>query len=164
MNHIYVAGGQVSSNEITGQCERYDVLTNTWEEIPSFPEARFSPSMIGKVSFVYSFGGLGSGQGDNIETIYSIDVYNLAKGWLKYSIRSPLSDDARSCQYGIIPLISITKGKSVEEFLIFGGQKGGEIFKNVMVFKDNQSDRSKSTLEMHDEQQVIPFEDRMFYN
>jgi hypothetical protein len=29
------------------------------------------------------------------------------------------------------------KGKSVEEFLIFGGQQGGEIFKNVMVFKEN---------------------------
>jgi hypothetical protein len=77
MNHIYVAAGQVSNNEITNECERYDYLTDKWEKIPDLPDARFSPSMIGRVKFVYSFGGLGSNQGDNIEAIYSIDVLNL---------------------------------------------------------------------------------------
>ncbi len=60
------------------------MLTNTWEKIPELPEARFSPSMIGRVKFVYCFGGLGSNQGDNTEAIYSIDVLNLEKGWMKY--------------------------------------------------------------------------------
>lgn len=62
---VIVAGGQVNPLLGTSRCEKYDIQSDTWAELPSLNEAKCSTSLciIANIdgagrNFVYSFGGL----------------------------------------------------------------------------------------------------------
>ena len=89
MNVIYAVGGQVSSSQITNRCERFDITKNAWEEIPSLPQERMSPSLVGRDRFVYSFGGLTIDPSESLKpAIFCIDTSNLEKGWHRFHVES----------------------------------------------------------------------------
>ena len=82
-NHIYVVGGY--QGKMTSSCERYDILSDSWEAIPSIPFETYSLSLtIVDKRFIVAF-GLNS---DNFMTVNKqfehllcLDTFNLTKGW-----------------------------------------------------------------------------------
>jgi hypothetical protein len=55
---IYVAGGSKSFMENIKNCERYNMITDEWEEIPSFPETLHSTRLLPiEKRYIYSIGG-----------------------------------------------------------------------------------------------------------
>ena len=54
---LYVIGGTNRHNEVLQSGERYNFLTNKWEEIPAMRHARASPAVAASNGRLYAIGG-----------------------------------------------------------------------------------------------------------
>ena len=57
-NFVYACGG-LDGNNILDSCERFDLMTETWQmDVPNLNEAKFSMTMMKlDKTWIYSFGG-----------------------------------------------------------------------------------------------------------
>ena len=55
---IYAIGGTLAKQDPTNVCEYYNVIDDTWTDLPPLPEKRFSSSLcIFNDEYLFSFGG-----------------------------------------------------------------------------------------------------------
>lgn len=55
-NHIYVVGG-FGGKQPLASCERYDILNDSWESIPSFPFRALAINLVVvETRFIVAFG------------------------------------------------------------------------------------------------------------
>ena len=84
--------------------ERYDVLSDRWRLIDgaSLPVASYSMTLHPVHNrYIYMLGDTDKQRRKEEESLYRLDTYFLARGWLAMSIKgSPLS----CCQNGLIPV------------------------------------------------------------
>ena len=94
-NYIYVGGGVVDNNEQNNTVERYDLLSDSWECLPSckLPRRMFAMTFLAvRKRYIYSFGEARSvfiEKSRDVETFYKLDTLNLSQGWLKKEVKSP---------------------------------------------------------------------------
>lgn len=76
--YIYVAGGQLSNNEMINTAHRYHIATDTWEQIANLPTKRIGMTLIHLNGLIYAIGGWDANNAGTVE------VYNpLTNVWSK---------------------------------------------------------------------------------
>jgi len=73
---IYVVGGFEADGSPSATVEVYDPVTDTWDEIEPLPEPRHHAAATGVgATFLYVFGGFGTGFDDPKATVYRYDPF-----------------------------------------------------------------------------------------
>lgn len=112
-NEIYVAGGY-ENGQLSRKCEKYDIATNKWTELPMLTEEKCSASLCtldGR--YLYCVGGLSknpSGAAYLLSSIEVLDLQAASPRWTMLSSKMPVS----ACDIGMLPI-------SDSEILVFGG-------------------------------------------
>ncbi|CAG8958488.1 hypothetical protein HYFRA_00009802 [Hymenoscyphus fraxineus] len=112
-NVIYLAGGLKSlgdEQDTVDTTTSYDTTTGLWSTLPPLPAPRdhAAGSVVGDTYFV--LGGRSFGQFNCNDTVFALDLLDVAKGWTTKNGRMPT------------PRGGISAGVVGEKFYVFGGE------------------------------------------
>lgn len=82
-NYIYAVGGVENSDDPIRHCERYNILSDSWEIIPELEKACFSMTLMPMSNrYIYMFGGIEGPEQlvQKKEIVQRLDTYALNKG------------------------------------------------------------------------------------
>jgi hypothetical protein len=88
---IYAIGGITHQDTYIRSCERYDIISNKWEELPKLSVSRFSISLVidhQSRRYLYGIGGFEMNLVRDEEIVIKLDTENIRSGWERISIKS----------------------------------------------------------------------------
>ena len=112
-----VAGGQINTFQQTNRVEIYDIVSDTWSELPPLNQAKCSVSLSFKGLHLYAIGGLCRTQ-TSIQfsnTIEKLNLNELQSGWRVLNVKLQQT----GLDFGTFSKRSPQNGE--EDILIFGG-------------------------------------------
>jgi len=138
LGFIYVVGGRLGISVQT--CERFNVLTEVWEELNKYNNCNFPDQFCIGITivtiqkrFIYGFGGENKQmdtEDPKMERIARLDTSRLKKGWTQQRLINPTN--STGCRYGVVPLPQDNNDEA--KFLIFGGLSGlDNIFRTMLL-------------------------------
>lgn len=144
-SRIYVSGGEDPINYYTiSQCEVFDVLSGTWSRISRLKDPYLNgfTTVSSHKRYLITIGGFSRIKlpADNIDVVQRYDCLKDKKGWQTIHLKNPDSY-TNGCDYGVIPMGLATNSDTLNDFLILGGNNGGEMqqMKVLQIDMDNFS-------------------------
>lgn len=115
--HIYVLGGNQSSNYPLNDVQRFDIFSKQWQQLPGMCEQRANCSVIipEGSKFLYAFGGYNNNYNASAvtNTIEQLNVVDSIEKQKWKIVQLKMNSDAKACNY-MYQLDS-------QSILIFGG-------------------------------------------
>ncbi|CDW83317.1 kelch motif family protein [Stylonychia lemnae] len=164
--YIYATGGVDNYSIYLDHCERYDLLNNTWEDIPKFDCPIFSHSLISvRKRYLYSFGGMYEKPEayKYQERLMRLDTHKIGRVECNWEYFAFPSEFQQGCQYQVYQMPQLSQNGQIQEYIIFGGVGlQNNVLNRVSIFSENLKVIQDSKFSSSSEKLKII--DRFYYN